>query len=150
MELEPLACNLEDSLTSKGTQATTIFFDNPTNAPRYVYWLDFAGQRVLHATLRPGESSTSQTYAGHVWVITDGDGHCLSIYEAIAAPSKVTLCCKEPISGSQAWVTILCRFADATDVTPLSRQSFMREMMRARPIPASAHYWKELSYGNIP
>ena len=148
MELEPLACNLEDSLTSKGTQATTIFFDNPTNAPRYVYWLDFAGQRVLHATLQPGGSYTQQTYAGHVWMTTDEDGHCLSLYEAIAAPGKVTLCCKEPLSGSQAWVTILCRFADATDVTPYP-VSFYEKMMRAS-YPGLAHYWKELSYGNIP
>ena len=147
VELEPLACGLEDALTSKGTQATTIFFDNPTNAPRYVYWLDFAGQRVLHATLQPGGSYTQQTYAGHVWMTTDEDGHCLSLYEAIAAPGKVTLCCKEPLSGSQAWVTILCRFADATDITPYP-VSFYEGMMRAS-YPGLGHYWREVSDGLV-
>ena len=50
--------------------------------------------------------------------------------------------------GSQAWVTILCRFADATDVTPYP-VSFYEGMMGAS-YPGLAHYWKELSYGNIP
>ena len=148
VELEPLACGLEDSLASEGTQDTTIFFDNQTNETRYVYWLDFAGQRVLYATLQPGGSVTQQTHAGHVWMITDGDGHCLSIYEAIAEPGKVTLCCKEPLSGSQAWVTILCRFADATNITPHPVSFY--EKLTESPYPGLGHYWKELSYGNIP
>ena len=48
------------------------------------------------------------------------------------------------VRGSQAWVTILCRFADETDVTPYP-VSHYEEM-----IPALGHYWKEVSYGNIP
>ena len=50
--------------------------------------------------------------------------------------------------SSQAWVTILCRFADATDVTP-HPVSYYENWMGAS-YPGLAHYWKELSYGNIP
>ena len=49
---------------------------------------------------------------------------------------------------SQAWVTILCRFADAPDVTP-HPVSFYEERMRAS-YPGLGHYWEEVSDGNIP
>ncbi len=149
VELEPLACSLEESLVSEGGgQHTTIVFDNQTSEPRYVSWVDYAGQRVLHATLRLGESYTQQTYAGHVWVVTDEESRCLSIHKAVAAPGKVTLCCKEPLSGSQAWVTILCRFADATHVTPHPVSHY--EKLMGLSYPGLGHYWNEVSDGNVP
>ena len=149
VELEPLACSVEDTLVSEGGgQHTSIVFDNQTSEPRYVYWSDFAGQRVFHATLRPGESYTQETYAGHVWVVTDEESRCLSAYEAVAAPGKVTLCCRELLSGSQAWVTILCRFADARHVTP-QPVSFYEKLMGSS-YPSLGHYWNEVSDGNIP
>ena len=51
------------------------------------------------------------------------------------------------VRGSQAWVTILCRFGDATDVTP-HPVSYYEKMMRSS-YPALGHYWKEVSYGDI-
>ena len=147
VELEPLACSLEDALVSKGGgQKTTIIFDNQTSKRRYVYWLDGDGQRASRGRLRPGDRLHQITYAGHVFVVTDGDGHCLSLYEVIAAPGKVTLCCREP--HSQAWVTILCRFGDAADVTP-HPVSFYEGMMEAS-YPGLEHYWREVSDRNIP
>ena len=50
--------------------------------------------------------------------------------------------------SSQAWVTILCRFADATDVTPYP-VNFYEGMMGAS-YPGLAHYWREVSDGNLP
>ena len=148
VELEPLACSLEDALVSRGGgQETSIVFDNQTNAPRSVYWLDFAGRREWFGSLQPGESYTQEAYAGHVFVITDENDHCLSLYEAIAAPGKVTLCCKEPVSGSQAWVTILCRFADATAVTPHPVAYY--EKMMGTSAPGLGHYWREVSDGTL-
>ena len=52
------------------------------------------------------------------------------------------------VRGSQAWVTILCRFADATDVTPYPI-SFYEGMMGAS-YPGLEHYWREVSDGNLP
>ena len=51
-------------------------------------------------------------------------------------------------TGSQAWVTILCRFADSTDVTP-HPVSYYEGLMRGSE-PGLSHYWNEVSYGNIP
>ena len=52
------------------------------------------------------------------------------------------------VRGSQAWVTILCRFGDATDVTPYP-VSFYEGMMGAS-YPGLTHYWREVSDGNLP
>ena len=52
------------------------------------------------------------------------------------------------VTGSQSWVTILCRFADATDVTPHPVSYY--EKLMGSSYPGRAHYWKEVSYGNIP
>ena len=52
------------------------------------------------------------------------------------------------VTGSQAWVTILCRFADATDVTPYPVSHF--EQLMGSSYPGLEHYWREVSYGNIP
>ena len=52
------------------------------------------------------------------------------------------------VRSSQAWVTILCRFADATDVTPYP-VNFYGEMMGAS-YPGLAHYWRAVSDGNLP
>ena len=147
VELEPLACSLEDALVSKGGgRQTTLVFDNQTSEHRYVYWVDGNGQRASRGRLRPGDRLRQITYAGHVFVVTDEKGHCFSLYEVIAAPGKVTLCCREP--RSQSWVTILCRFGDARNITP-HPVSFYEGMMGAA-YPGLAHYWREASDGNIP
>ena len=92
VELESLACSLEDSLVSASSeQATTIFFENRTREVRSIYWLNFAGERVWFATLNPDASYTQQTYTEHVWIITDTDTRCLSIHKALATPGTVTL-----------------------------------------------------------
>ena len=52
------------------------------------------------------------------------------------------------VTGSQAWVTILCRFGDATNVTP-HPVGYYEKLMGAS-YPALGHYWNEVSYGNTP
>ena len=53
------------------------------------------------------------------------------------------------VRGSQAWVNILCRFADLTDYTPYPASSY-EGLTRSPSEPSPAHYWKEVSDGNIP
>ena len=52
------------------------------------------------------------------------------------------------VTGSQAWVTILCRFAEATQFTPHSVSHYERMMGSSEP-GSLGHYWREVSYGNI-
>ena len=49
--------------------------------------------------------------------------------------------------GPQAWVTILCRFADATDITPYPVSHY--EQLMGSSYPGLDHYWREVSDGNI-
>ena len=69
---------------------------------------------------------------------------------ALSPVSRLPLLAAEADShvyGSQAWVTILCRFADAADVTP-PPVSYYEDMMGASH-PGLDHYWREVSYGDI-
>ncbi len=63
------------------------------------------------------------------------------VYRALQAPSQAT------VTGSLPLVTILCRFADATDVTP-HPVSYYEGLIGSSPRNLD-HYWREVSYGNI-
>ena len=52
------------------------------------------------------------------------------------------------VRGSQAWVTILCRFGDARNITPHPVEHYERMMGAA--YPGLGHYWREVSDGNLP
>ncbi len=51
------------------------------------------------------------------------------------------------VSGSQPWVTILCRFSDSASVTPQPRSYFENLMGSSRP--GMDHFWREVSYDNV-
>ena len=51
------------------------------------------------------------------------------------------------VRGAQPWVNLLCRFADAPQVTPHPVSWFQTLMGTAHP--GLDHYWQELSYGQI-
>lgn len=49
-----------------------------------------------------------------------------------------------PLAGPQRWVTILCRFGDATSVTPHPKTWF--ETLMGTSSPGMDHCWREVSY----
>lgn len=51
------------------------------------------------------------------------------------------------VAGPQPWVTILCRFADASGVTPHGAGWFTTLMGASSP--GMDYYWREVSYGNV-
>ena len=62
-------------------------------------------------------------------------------YQALKESSQAT------VTDSQAWVTILCRFADTTHITP--HPVSHHEKLMGSSYPGLDHYWRELSDGNI-
>lgn len=52
------------------------------------------------------------------------------------------------VSGSQRWVTVLCRFADSTGITPHEKPWF-DTLMLGGSYPGMDHYWQELSFNQI-
>ena len=52
------------------------------------------------------------------------------------------------VSGSQKWVSILCRFADSPNVTPYPKTWF-ETLMLGGAAPGLDHYWREVSFGTV-
>ena len=52
------------------------------------------------------------------------------------------------VRGSQAWVTILCRFGDARNITPHPVSHY--EKLMGSSYPGLEHYWREVSDENLP
>ena len=63
-------------------------------------------------------------------------------------PPRPTLQAAKYPDRPQPWVTILCRFADATQFTPHFVSHYERMMGSSEP-GSLGHYWREVSYGNI-
>ncbi|MEP7285347.1 MAG: hypothetical protein ABI947_06235 [Chloroflexota bacterium] len=51
------------------------------------------------------------------------------------------------VSGSQPWVSVLCRFSDETGVTPRPQSFFTGQL--GNVYPGLDHYWREQSYGTV-
>jgi hypothetical protein len=54
--------------SGKGNRASQIFFINNTTEPVDIFWVDSSKVRKKYTTLQPGETSTQNTYAGHVFI----------------------------------------------------------------------------------
>jgi hypothetical protein len=67
--------------------STEITFVNRTAGAVEVFWMDTEGERRKYATVAPGETWQSRTFDGHVWLVTDGDGKTLGVYEATRDPA---------------------------------------------------------------
>jgi hypothetical protein len=52
------------------------------------------------------------------------------------------------VSGSQKWVSILCRFGDSPTVMPRDKPWFQTLMLGAAA-PSLDHFWREVSFGTV-
>jgi hypothetical protein len=57
-----------------------IKFVNKTTHPVRIYWLDFAGNRVLYNSLLPGQAYVQNTFIGHPWLVTDMRDYPLALF----------------------------------------------------------------------
>ena len=67
---------------------------------------------------------------------------------ATSLPAASPLGAEALVSGSQKWVSILCRFADSPSVTPYPKTWF-ETLMLGGQAPGLDHYWRESSFGTI-
>ncbi|GLY26043.1 hypothetical protein [Micromonospora sp. NBRC 101691] len=92
VELTPLPAEEERGLRSvDGGTDTTVEFVNQRSGQVTVYWLNHWGYRVRVERLSPGESQRRDTQVGHPWVVTDGDGRALAVYQPVAAPARAVV-----------------------------------------------------------
>jgi len=84
-QLQPQSCSYEGhikSVAAFSTPTAVRFVNNSANLTFQVFWLDYNGNRVLYATLGPGQSFIQQTFLTHPWVIADTSpaATCQEIY----------------------------------------------------------------------
>jgi dipeptidyl aminopeptidase/acylaminoacyl peptidase len=60
-------------------EETSVTFVNRTSGTVELFWLDTDGKRQSYGRLRPGDERTQHTFAGHVWLVTDGQGQPLGV-----------------------------------------------------------------------
>jgi hypothetical protein len=91
-ELTALPCSLEGQITSLNSLTeTSVVFDNQTTDDLSVFWLDFAGQRVLYNTVGAGTSYAQPTFLTHPWILITGAGEgevCHGIF--LPLPTEAT------------------------------------------------------------
>ncbi len=77
--LQPIA---EPHPSTRTGDETLITFINRTDGDVQVYWIDSEGERRYYATVLADQHHQQQTYAGHVWLVTDRDGKNLAVFVA--------------------------------------------------------------------
>jgi dipeptidyl-peptidase-4 len=73
--------------TRRNGEATRLTIENATAGEIEMFWVDGGGQRRSYGRLAAGDSTTQNTYAGHLWLMTDADGTALAAIETPAAPA---------------------------------------------------------------
>jgi len=70
---------------------TSISFVNRTAAEVELVWLDAEGERRSYGRLRPGESRSQHTFAGHAWLVLGPNGDILTGCQAEEDPITVDI-----------------------------------------------------------
>ena len=67
---------------------TQINFFNRTQAEVQLFWLSTEGERRSYGKIAAGQQQKQQTFAGHVWIVTDAKGDTLAAFAG--ADSAIT------------------------------------------------------------
>ena len=85
-KVEPLSTAGLHSLAARHTvqtgNGTAIRFHNVMSRPAEIFWMDQGGECQPYGRVEPGQTKEIQTYAGHVWLVTDVSGSPLGYFEA--------------------------------------------------------------------
>ena len=84
VNLEP--SNLKQLPTLKSTggdSETTIIFVNLTGVKLNYYWVNYEGNEQLFGEVAANDLDKQSTYAGHVWLVKDGNGKNLAVFRAV-------------------------------------------------------------------
>lgn len=70
-------------------QAARIRFVNHLDEPVELFWIDTEGGRRDYGRVQPNETRDQNTFAGHVWLVTDTAGATLGVFEASEDGSEI-------------------------------------------------------------
>lgn len=83
-------------------EETSITFVNRTRVEVVTWWMTEDGERRRYAAIHPGERYEQHTFAGHVWLVTDGAGKIFGVFEATAGGGEAVIEEKGPTRGTPA------------------------------------------------
>ncbi len=75
----------------EGGGSSAVVVVNKTATEVQLYWSDTAGKRVAYGKVKSGEQYRQNTYAGHVWVVTNAGGEDLYAAEAGDEPGVMVI-----------------------------------------------------------
>jgi dipeptidyl aminopeptidase/acylaminoacyl peptidase len=76
---------------SETGEESSITFVNHTDGSVKLFWVDLGGKRVAYGTIEAGAKFEQNTYAGHVWVVTDAAGRRLAAFEAVEGGGEAVI-----------------------------------------------------------
>lgn len=91
-KLKPLPLDqLEGAKSGNSKERTFLRIRNQTDEPFRVFWIDFEGKRQPKGQVAPKQAWTQETFAGHLWLLTDDDGEPQQLLETPAEDSQLDL-----------------------------------------------------------
>ncbi|GAA2073829.1 hypothetical protein GCM10009801_27350 [Streptomyces albiaxialis] len=75
-------CSARQSARSSPVGVPVVYrFANTSPAETFrVAWIDPSGEERPYATVAPGQSWSTNSHTGHVWMLTDADEECLTLF----------------------------------------------------------------------
>ena len=78
---------------------TSLTFINRTDGEVELFWLTAEGERQSYGRLNAGGEREQHTYAGHVWLIADGAGKTLAVFQAEEKPARAEIAGRARTAG---------------------------------------------------
>jgi dipeptidyl-peptidase 4 len=73
--------------TRRNGEPSELTIENATPGEVEIFWVDGAAKRKSYGKIPAGGSSTQQTYAGHIWLVSSSNGEPLAGIETPDSPS---------------------------------------------------------------
>ncbi len=73
-----------------------ITFDNQLDRTVELFWLDSSGARQSYGRIAARSRRAQHTFSGHVWLVADGSGATLAVFEATDRPEVAVIDGKPP------------------------------------------------------
>jgi hypothetical protein len=90
-DLKALPASAEGQVKSGSGPMTPIVFENQTDQPVHVDWLNFKGARSERGIVPPGSTRSDSTYASHAWLLQRESGAFIGIYVAGPTVNRIVI-----------------------------------------------------------
>ncbi|MFT5466755.1 MAG: hypothetical protein ACI8UO_001855 [Verrucomicrobiales bacterium] len=91
-KLKPLPLEkLEGAKSGDSTERTFLRIRNQTDEPVRIFWIDFEGKRQPKGSIAPKQDWSQETFASHLWLLTDESGEPQQLLETTAEDSQLDL-----------------------------------------------------------